>query len=106
MTSRRRPPEQRLAAARHLLALLFAQGREDPARAAEAIRLARVVHRAVPDDGETTGLLALLLLHGDDALVAEARQLLADACCIGPPGSFLRSARALAETGEAATENG
>jgi predicted RNA polymerase sigma factor len=30
--------------------------------AAEAIRLARMVHRLLPDDGEVTGLLALMLL--------------------------------------------
>jgi len=29
---------------------------------AEAFRLARVVHRLLPDDGEVTGLLALMLL--------------------------------------------
>lgn len=69
-----RPPAEdlprRLAAVRHVLYLMFNEGyatsagpellRVDVTR--EAVRLARMLHAAVPDDAETTGLLALLLL--------------------------------------------
>ena len=101
-----RPPDRtRLAAARHVIYLLFRQGRDDPALADEAIRLARVVHRAAPDDGETAGLLALLLFHEarrparwDAQLLAEGRRLLAegtgDARC-GVPGPFRQQALAV-----------
>ena len=50
---------------------------------AEAIRLARMVHRLLPEDGEVTGLLALMLLTDarrpartgpDDGLVPMAEQ--------------------------------
>jgi predicted RNA polymerase sigma factor len=61
---------ERLAAVLHVLYLIFNEGytstvgpdlyRSD--LAAEAIRLARLVHRLLPDDGEVTGLLALMLL--------------------------------------------
>ncbi|MFC3502399.1 RNA polymerase sigma factor [Micromonospora krabiensis] len=60
----------RLAAVLHVLYLIFNEGyartsgpgllRAD--LAAEAIRLARLVHRLLPDDPEVTGLLALMLL--------------------------------------------
>jgi RNA polymerase sigma factor (sigma-70 family) len=61
---------ERLAAVLHVLYLVFNEGYasssgDDLQRAdltAEAIRLARTVHRLIPDDGEATGLLALLLL--------------------------------------------
>jgi RNA polymerase sigma factor (sigma-70 family) len=67
------PPAERAArldAVLHVLYLIFNEGyastsgpvlqRVELAR--EAIRLARVVHRLLPDDGEATGLLALMLL--------------------------------------------
>ncbi|MFI6263634.1 RNA polymerase sigma factor [Micromonospora sp. NPDC051006] len=60
----------RLAAVLHVLYLIFNEGyartsgpgllRAD--LSAEAIRLARLVHRLLPDDPEVTGLLALMLL--------------------------------------------
>jgi RNA polymerase sigma factor (sigma-70 family) len=67
------PPEQwpeRLLAVRHVLYLVFNEGYTTSAGpdlqrtelAAEAIRLARLLHRLLPEDGETAGLLALMLL--------------------------------------------
>ncbi len=60
----------RLAEVQHVLYLVFnegytAAGGADltaPELSAEAIRLARLLHRLVPDDCETAGLLALMLL--------------------------------------------
>jgi RNA polymerase sigma factor (sigma-70 family) len=60
----------RLGAVLHVLYLIFNEGYASTAGrhlhradlAAEAIRLARLVHRLLPDDGEVTGLLALMLL--------------------------------------------
>jgi RNA polymerase sigma factor (sigma-70 family) len=60
----------RLAALLHVLYLIFTEGyaaTSGPALqraelADEAIRLARLVHRLLPDDGEAAGLLALMLL--------------------------------------------
>jgi RNA polymerase sigma factor (sigma-70 family) len=62
--------DERLAAVLHVLYLIFNEGyasssgpdlqRTDLAE--EAVRLAREVHRLLPDDGEVAGLLALLLL--------------------------------------------
>jgi RNA polymerase sigma factor (sigma-70 family) len=61
---------ERLAAVLHVLYLIFNEGyvstsgpslqRADLSR--EAIRLARMVHRLLPEDAEVTGLLALMLL--------------------------------------------
>jgi RNA polymerase sigma factor (sigma-70 family) len=61
---------QRLDAVLHVLYLIFNEGYTsssgpDLHRAdltSEAIRLTRIVHQARPDDGEVTGLLALMLL--------------------------------------------
>ncbi|MEU0572775.1 sigma-70 family RNA polymerase sigma factor [Nonomuraea sp. NPDC005983] len=61
---------QRLDAVLHVLYLIFNEGYASTSGpslhrvelSAEAIRLARIVHRLLPDDGETTGLLALMLL--------------------------------------------
>ncbi len=70
----RLPPDaeraQRLGAVLHVLYLIFTEGYASTAGpslyrtelAAEAIRLARLLHRLLPDEGEVTGLLALLLL--------------------------------------------
>jgi len=60
----------RLGAVLHVLYLIFTEGYASTAGprlyrselAAEAIRLARLVHRLLPEDGEVTGLLALMLL--------------------------------------------
>ncbi len=62
--------DARLAAVLHVLYLVFTEGyaatlgpnlyRDE--LSAEAIRLTRLVHRLLPDDGEVTGLLALMLL--------------------------------------------
>jgi RNA polymerase sigma factor (sigma-70 family) len=60
----------RLAAVLHVLYLIFSEGYASTSGpslqrtelAAEAIRLARIVHRLLPEDGEVTGLLALMLL--------------------------------------------
>ena len=61
---------ERLAAVMHVLYLVFNEGYASSAgdelhRAElsdEAIRLARMLHRLLPDDSEVTGLLALMLL--------------------------------------------
>ena len=60
----------RLAEVRHVLYLIFnegytASGGDEltaPELSTEAIRLARLLHRLVPEDTETAGLLALMLL--------------------------------------------
>jgi len=60
----------RLGAVLHVLYLIFNEGYASTSGpdlhrselSAEAIRLARMVHRLLPQDGEVTGLLALMLL--------------------------------------------
>ncbi|WDZ85633.1 RNA polymerase sigma factor [Micromonospora cathayae] len=60
----------RLGAVLHVLYLIFNEGYASTsgphlhrsALAAEAIRLTRLLHRHLPDEGEVTGLLALMLL--------------------------------------------
>jgi RNA polymerase sigma factor (sigma-70 family) len=57
--------DERLRAVLQVLYLIFNEGYTSLRRAdltAEAIRLARIVHRMLPDDGEVTALLALMLL--------------------------------------------
>ncbi|MFI5840138.1 RNA polymerase sigma factor [Catenuloplanes sp. NPDC051500] len=64
------PFADRLDAVRHVLYLIFNEGYtassgpllQRPDLASEAIRLARTLHRTLPDDGEVAGLLALMLL--------------------------------------------
>jgi len=78
--------DERLGAVLHVLYLIFNEGyvstsgpelqRND--LSAEAIRLTRMVHRLLPDDGEVAGLLALMLL-------TDARQ----AARTGPDGSLI-----------------
>ncbi|GAA3059135.1 RNA polymerase sigma factor [Actinokineospora globicatena] len=60
----------RVAAVLHVLYLIFTEGHtatsgpalHRPDLTTEAIRLTRLAHRLLPDDGEVTGLLALMLL--------------------------------------------
>jgi RNA polymerase sigma factor (sigma-70 family) len=67
-TPQERPP--RLRTVLHVLYLMFNEGYFSSAGASvhrvelsdEAIRLARMLHEMVPDDGEVAGLLALMLL--------------------------------------------
>ncbi|MFI6926986.1 RNA polymerase sigma factor [Nonomuraea spiralis] len=84
------PPEperaERLRVVLHVLYLIFNEGYtatsgpdlQRPELTAEAIRLARLVRRLLPDDGEVAGLLALMLL-------TEARR----AARTGPGGSLV-----------------
>ncbi|MEU8325320.1 sigma-70 family RNA polymerase sigma factor [Nonomuraea sp. NPDC048881] len=84
------PPEperaERLRVVLHVLYLIFNEGYtatsgpdlQRPELTAEAIRLARLVHRLLPGDGEVAGLLALMLL-------TEARR----AARTGPDGSLV-----------------
>jgi RNA polymerase sigma factor (sigma-70 family) len=91
----RLPPEaersERLAAVLHVLYLVFNEGSTASSGVslhrvdliAEAIRLTRQLHERLPEDGEVSGLLALMLLtdarrparvNADGALVALAEQ--------------------------------
>ncbi|MER6509084.1 sigma-70 family RNA polymerase sigma factor [Nonomuraea sp. NPDC001636] len=84
------PPEperaERLRVVLHVLYLIFNEGYtatsgpdlQRPELTGEAIRLARLVHRLLPGDGEVAGLLALMLL-------TEARR----AARTGPGGSLV-----------------
>jgi RNA polymerase sigma factor (sigma-70 family) len=110
----------RLAAVLHVLYLIFTEGYASTSGpslhrtelAAEAIRLARLVQRALPGDGEVTGLLALMLLtdarraartgpggelipmadqdraQWDAAQIAEGVDLVTGALASGPAGPY------------------
>ena len=78
--------DERLAAVLHVLYLIFNEGYAATSGArlqrveltGEAIRLARLLHRLLPDDGEVAGLLALMLL-------TDARR----ATRVGPDGALI-----------------
>jgi RNA polymerase sigma factor (sigma-70 family) len=132
------PPQERaelLRSVRHVLYLLFNEGyaassgpdlhRVDLSD--EAIRLARLLHRAVPGDAETAGLLALMLLtdarrtsratpdgrliplgeqdrtHWDRQRIAEGSALLADAIARRAVGEYQLQAAIAALHDEAPT---
>jgi predicted RNA polymerase sigma factor len=136
-----RPPPlreraQRLGAVLHVLYLIFNEGytatsgaalqRRD--LAAEAIRLTRLVHRLLPDDGEVAGLLALMLLtdarraartgrdgeliplaeqdrtRWDHAAIAEGVALASAALATAPPGPYQLQAAIAALHDEAASD--
>jgi RNA polymerase sigma factor (sigma-70 family) len=114
------PTPDRVAAVRQVLYLIFNEGyaastgpgltRVD--LSTEAIRLARELHRRTPSDGESAGLLALMLLtdarraartaadgalvplaeqdrtRWDQAAIAEGRALLVDALTSAAPGPY------------------
>lgn len=128
--------EERLAAAVHVLYLIFNEGHtattgENLTRAdltAEAIRLARQLHRLLPDDGEIAGLLALMLLvdarrnarttedgrlvplaqqdrrRWDHRAIAEAVKLLEHALATTPLGPYQLQAAIAAVHAEAASD--
>lgn len=130
------PPDERdarLRAVLHVLYLIFNEGYAassgpDLQRAdltAEAIRLARDLHRLLPGDGEAAGLLALLLLtdarraarsgpggtlvplteqdrtRWDRAAIAEGTALVTDALTWSPPGPYQLQAAIAAVHAEA-----
>jgi len=120
----RMPPDaeraHRHGAALHVLYLIFTEGYASTAGPSlyrtelivEAIRLTRLLHHLLPDDGEVTGLLALMLLtdarrparagpHGeliplaeqdrgrwDATAIAEGVALTTDALSKGAPGPY------------------
>jgi RNA polymerase sigma factor (sigma-70 family) len=125
----------RLAAVLHVLYLIFSEGYASTSGpslhrtelAAEAIRLTRVVHRVLPEDGEVTGLLALMLLtdarrpartgpggelipmaeqdrsRWDAAQIAEGVTLVTSALACGPVGPYQLQAAIAALHDEAPT---
>ncbi|ADD44401.1 RNA polymerase sigma factor [Stackebrandtia nassauensis] len=125
----------RLSAVLHVLYLIFNEGYASTSSgelqrvelATEAIRLARTVHKLVPDDGEVSGLLALMLLTDarsparatpDGALIpmseqdrslwradaiAEGTELITRALPVGPTGPYQLQAAIAALHDEAAS---
>ncbi len=124
----------RLAAVLHVLYLIFNEGYAASSGrelrrgelTGEAIRLAREVHRLLPQDGEVAGLLALMLLteartaarvgsdgaliplaeqdrgQWDEVRIAEGRTLVAGALTGGMPGPYQVQAAIAAVHAEAA----
>ena len=132
------PPDrrqERLGAVLHVLYLIFNEGYASTSGeslqraelAVEAIRLARLLHRLLPEDGEVTGLLALMLLtdarraartapdggpvpmaeqdrsRWDAAAIAEGIALITAALPIGPTGPYQLQAAIAAVHDEAAS---
>ncbi|GLZ37243.1 DUF6596 domain-containing protein [Actinokineospora sp. NBRC 105648] len=128
----------RLAAVLRVLYLIFNEGHtatsgpdlSRPDLTAEAIRLTRAVHRRRPDDGEVTGLLALMLLtdarratratadgalvplaeqdraHWDHDAIAEGVKLVEDTLSRAPLGQYqLQSAIAAIHAEAPSTED-
>jgi RNA polymerase sigma factor (sigma-70 family) len=125
----------RLAAVLRVLYLIFTEGYAAtagpgltrPDLTGEAIRLARLTHRLLPDDGEVTGLLALMLLtdarraaragpdgapipmadqdrsRWDRALITDGVALITGALSRGAPGPYQLQAAIAAVHDEAAT---
>lgn len=119
----------RLAAAAHVLYLIFTEGYTSTRAdlAGEAIRLARMMHRALPGDGEVAGLLALMLLtdarreartgaggepvqmaeqdrsRWNATYIKEGTELVTTALRTGPPGPYQLQAAIAALHDEAAT---
>jgi RNA polymerase sigma-70 factor (ECF subfamily) len=115
----------RLRAVLAVLYLVFNQGYSDPARpgdlCVEAIRLARVLSRLMPDEAEAHGTLALMLLHHarrdarvgadgslvlledqdrahwDAGAIADGRAALARAAALRRPGAYQLQAEIAAE---------
>jgi RNA polymerase sigma factor (sigma-70 family) len=125
----------RIAAVRDVLYLLFNEGHTASSGAAlhrvdlssEAIRLTRQLHEALPEDGETAGLLALMLLtdarrpartrsdgslvplseqdrsRWDQAAITEGVALISKALATAPIGAFQLQAAIAAVHDEAVT---
>jgi RNA polymerase sigma factor (sigma-70 family) len=134
LTQGSRQPAEALAAVLHVLYLIFNEGYTatsgprlgDSELTGEAIRLTRAVHRLLPDDGEVTGLLALMLLtdarrgartrrdgalvplaeqdrdRWDAAAIMEGTELITRALATAPVGSYQLEAAIAAVHDEAA----